>query len=84
MRTIQDNAIIIDKETTKLQAFRLEDTARAPMVILYVDDNQAELVPLKPGQTPPTLIKSTNMEAEVQIISYAEVHSFMHQDHENH
>lgn len=84
MRTIQDNAIIIDKETTKLQAFRLEDTARAPMVILYVDDNQAELVPLKPGQTPPTLIKSANMEAEVQIISYAEVHSFMHQDHENH
>ncbi len=84
MRTIQDNTIIIDKETTKLQAFRLEDTARAPVVILYVDDNQAELVPLKPGQTPPTLIKSANMEAEVQIISYAEVHSFMHQDHEKH
>ncbi len=82
MHTIQDNSIIVDQETTKLQAFRLEDTARAPVVILYVDDNQAELVPLKPGQTPPTLIKSANMEAEVQIITYAEVHALMHQEHE--
>ncbi|MDD2462670.1 MAG: hypothetical protein PHI97_01610 [Desulfobulbus sp.] len=82
MHTIQDNTIVVDKETTKLQAFRLEDTARAPMIILYVDDNQAELVPLKPGQTPPTLLKSANMEAEVQIITYSEVHSFMHQEQE--
>jgi hypothetical protein len=81
MHTIQDDTILIEKETTKLQAFRLEDTARAPMIILFVDDNQAELVPLKQGQVPPTLIKSTNMEAEIQIISYAEIHSFMHQDH---
>ena len=49
---------------------------------MYVDDSPAELVPLKPGQTPPTLIKSANMEAEVQIITYSEVHAFMHQDHE--
>lgn len=81
MHTIQDDTILIEKETTKLQAFRLEDTARAPMIILFVDDNQAELVPLKQGQVPPTLIKSANMEAEIQIISYAEIHSFMHQDH---
>jgi len=82
MHTLQDKTIIVDKETTKLQAFRLEDTARAPVVIVYVDDSPAELVPLKPGQTPPTLIKSANMEAEVQIITYSEVHAFMHQDHE--
>ncbi|MGD9947725.1 MAG: hypothetical protein AB7U29_04505 [Desulfobulbus sp.] len=82
MHTIHDNTILIDKETSKLQAFRLEDTGRAPVIILYVDDNQAELVPLKPGQNPPTLIKSANMETEIQIITYAEVHSFMHQEQE--
>ena len=83
MPTIQNETIFIDKETTKLQAFRLEDTNRAPAIILFVDDNQAELISLKQGQPPPTRIKSANMEAEIQVITYAEVHSFMHQEHKH-
>ncbi|MGE4559514.1 MAG: hypothetical protein AB7E77_04905 [Desulfobulbus sp.] len=80
MHTIHDQTIIIDQETTKLQAFRLEDTVRAPAIILFVDDQQAQLIPLKQGQTPPTHVKSANMEAEVQVISYGEVNAFMQQE----
>nr|WP_321465051.1 hypothetical protein [uncultured Desulfobulbus sp.] len=83
MHTIQDDTIRVDQETKKLQAFRLEDTTRAPVIILYIDDNQAEMIPLKPGQIPPTTVKSANMESEVQIITYDEVHSFMHQEHKH-
>lgn len=79
MATIQNDAVIIDKETSKLQAFRLEDTERAPVIIVYVDDNPAEMVPLAPKQTPPIKIKSLNMEEKVQIISYEEVYAAMGQ-----
>jgi hypothetical protein len=83
MYPIDDQAVFIDKPTQKLQAFRLEDTGRAPAIILFVDEEQPQMIPIKPGQTPPTMIKSTNMEAEIQIITYAEIHSFMHQDHDH-
>jgi hypothetical protein len=83
MHTIQDDTILIDKATTRLQAFRLEDTVRAPAIIAFVDNDQPALIPLKKGQTPPTMIKSANMEAEIQIITYGEIHAFMHQEHDH-
>ena len=79
MATIQNDAVIIDKDTSKLQAFRLEDTERAPVIIVYVDENPAEMVALAPKQTPPTKIKSRNMEEAIQIISYEEVYAAMGQ-----
>ncbi len=84
MYPIHDNTILINKPTTRLQGFRLEDTARAPMIILFVDEEKPQMIPLKPGQTPPTLLKSENMEAAIEIITYAEVHSFMHQEDPHH
>jgi len=79
MPTIENSTLLIDQETSKLQAFRLEDTSRAPVIILYVDDKQAELIPLNPDQEPPTMVKSANMESEVQVITYKEINSFMTQ-----
>lgn len=84
MYPIHDNTILVNKSTTRLQGFRLEDTKRAPVIIVFVDEEKPQLIPLKPGQTPPTLLKSDNMESEVQIISYAEVHNFMHQEDPHH
>lgn len=77
MITIEKEYIVIDQETVKLQGFRLEDTIRAPAVIVFVDDNKPELITLRQQETPPQRIKSRNMEADIQIISYAEINAFM-------
>lgn len=77
MITIEKEYIIIDQETVKLQGFRLEDTIRAPAVIVFVDDNKPELIALRQQETPPQKIKSRNMEADIQIISYAEIGNYM-------
>jgi hypothetical protein len=83
MHTFKDETLIIEKQTSKLHAFRLEDTTRAPAIILFVDSEQPKLIPIKQGQTVPTKVKSANMEAEIQIITYDEVHTFMHQGHDH-
>ena len=41
---IDNDTVVIDAETTKLAGFRLEDTVRAPAVILFVDDRKPELL----------------------------------------
>ncbi len=78
MATFENDALVIDQDTFKLQGFRLEDTIRAPAIIIFVDDRKPELIPLRQHQTPPVKIKSRNMEADIQIISYAEISSYMH------
>ena len=78
MATIEGDALLVDQETFKLQGFRLEDTVRAPAIIIFVDNKKPELIPLRQQQTPPVRIKSRNMEADIQIISYAEISSYMH------
>lgn len=77
MYTIHNDTVLVNKQTTALQGFRLEDTIRAPTIILFVDQEPPELIPLQAGQTPPTIVKSANMEAEIQIITYAEIETFM-------
>lgn len=79
MFTLEKDYIFIDQETVKLQGFRLEDTIRAPAVIIFVDDKKPELFALRQQDMAPTKIKSRNMEADIQIISYAEISSYMNQ-----
>jgi hypothetical protein len=74
---IENETVVVDQPTTKLVGFRLEDTARAPVIIVFVDENKPELLPLQQGQALPTKIKSTNMEAEIQIITYGEINQFL-------
>jgi hypothetical protein len=78
MATIEEDTLVIDQDTFKLQGFRLEDTIRAPAIIIFVDDRKPELIPLSQHQVPPIKIKSRNMEAEIQVISYDEISSYMH------
>lgn len=77
MIRIENSTVIIDRPTTKLQAFRLEDTVRAPAIIVFVDEEKARLLPLRQGQTPPEHIKSHTMEAEIQIIGLDEIQAFL-------
>ena len=70
---IDNDTVVIDAETTKLAGFRLEDTVRAPAVILFVDDRKPELLPLAQGQTPPSRVRSRNMEAAIEIITLEEI-----------
>ena len=77
MLTIENDTIVVDQPTTKLVGFRLEDTVRAPVIIVFVDENKPELLPLQQGQAPPTKIRSTNMEAGIQIITYGEINQYM-------
>ena len=79
MLRIEDDWVIVDKQTHKLQGFRLEDTIRAPALIIFIDDQKPELLPLRMGQTAPTKIKSLNMEAEISIITYEEINAHMKQ-----
>lgn len=79
MLTLQGNEVIVDKNTTKLQGFRLEDTVRAPAIIVFVDEGKPQLVPIRQGTIPPTKVRSLNMEAKIQIISYDEINSFLSQ-----
>jgi hypothetical protein len=77
MLSIANDTVVIDKETHKLQGFRLEDTNRAPAVIVFVDEEKPELLPVRQGQAPPTRIKSANMEADIQVITMDEIHAFL-------
>jgi len=73
MLKIENDTVIIDRDSNKLHGFRLEDTTRAPAIIVFVDEDKPELLPLQQGQSPPTKIKSNNMEADIQIITYNEL-----------
>ena len=75
---IDNDTVVIDAETTKLAGFRLEDTVRAPAVILFVDDRKPELLPLPQGQTPPRRVRSRNMEAAIEIITLEEITKHLH------
>lgn len=77
MLTLQGTEVIVDRQTTKLQGFRLEDTIRAPAIIVFVDDEKPQLLPIRQGDTPPTVVRSHNMTTEIQIISYSEINAFM-------
>ena len=77
MLRIEGDWVIVDKQTHKLQGFRLEDTIRAPALIIFIDDQKPELLPLRMGQTVPTRIKSLNMEAEISVITYGEINAYM-------
>lgn len=79
MLTIVNETVQIDQETKKLQGFRLEDTSRAPVVIVFIDEQKPQLLPLRQGQTPPTRVQSTNMEAKIEIITYAEIDQYLNQ-----
>ena len=73
MVEIQGDTVIIDKETTRLEGFRMEDTAKAPVIILFVNEDEPQMVPLEKGSTVPVRVKSKNSEAEIQVISYEEI-----------
>lgn len=75
MITIQGEDVVVDAETTRLEAFRLEDTTRAPVIIVFVNDQEPQMIPLEKGQAVPTRIRSKNSEAEIQVISYEEIQS---------
>ena len=77
MLKIENDTVVIDKFSKKLHGFRLEDTKKAPAIIVFVDDNKPELLTLQQGQTLPTKIKSRNMEADIQIITYDEISQYM-------
>ncbi|MBM9537529.1 hypothetical protein [Desulfobulbus alkaliphilus] len=77
MLTIENHTVLVAQETTKLLGFRLEDTSRAPAVIVFIDEQKPQLLPLRQGQTPPTKVKSANMETEIEIITYAEIDQYL-------
>ena len=79
MATINGDTVLIDKLTTKLVGFRLEDTIRAPAIILFVDEEKPQLLPIRQGDPPPVKVRSQNMEADIQIISYSEINAFLAQ-----
>ena len=77
MLTIKDNAVIVDKHTTKLVGFRLEDTVRAPAIVVFVDEEKPQLLPIRQGETAPVKVRSRNMEVDIQIITYDEINAFL-------
>jgi hypothetical protein len=77
MATIQGDTVLVDQPTTKLQGFRLEDTVRAPAIILFIDEEKPQLLPMRQGITPPTKIRSHNMEADILIITYGEINAYL-------
>lgn len=78
MLTVEDDTIVVDKLcNSRLLGFRLEDTRRAPAIIIFVDEDKPELLPLREGQTPPTRVKSKNMVADIQIITYDEINQYL-------
>ncbi|MCL1980544.1 MAG: hypothetical protein FWG62_05665 [Proteobacteria bacterium] len=74
---IQGTDVIVDQETAKLVGYRLEDLGRAPAVIIFVDQDKPCLLPVQQGDPAPTTVRSRNMEAEIQIISYQEINEFL-------
>lgn len=79
MLTIKDNEIIVDQPTTALLAYRLEDTVRAPAIIVFIDDRKPELLPIRQGETPPTRVRSHTMATDIEVITYAEITAFLSQ-----
>ncbi|WP_157470113.1 hypothetical protein [Desulfobulbus elongatus] len=77
MLKVEGTEVIVDRETTRLVGYRLEDTIRAPAIIVFVDEDKPQLLPIRQGDPPPTRIRSHNMEAEIQIISYQEINTFL-------
>ncbi|MDR2549048.1 MAG: hypothetical protein LBD10_02410 [Desulfobulbus sp.] len=72
---IQGAVVIVDRETTKLEGYRLEDPVRAPAVIIFVDGDKPRLLPIQQGYPPPIKVRSHNMEADIQIITYQEINA---------
>lgn len=77
MLTVEGDTVVVDTLCSRLLGFRLEDTRRAPAIIVFVDENKPELLPLREGQTPPTKVKSKNMVADIQIITYDEINQYI-------
>ncbi len=73
MLKIQDDVVLVEIETERLEGYRLEDPSRAPAIIVFINEEEPQLVPLERDAVVPTKIKSLNMEAEIQIITYDEV-----------
>ena len=57
MLTIENDTVVVNKQSSKLVGFRLEDTVRAPVIIVFVDEEKPELLPLIQGQTPPAKVR---------------------------
>jgi len=79
MLALQGNEVMVDRHTSKLLGYRLEDTARAPAIIVFVDEDKPQLLPLRSGDAVPTKVRSLNMEAEIQVITYEEINSYLTQ-----
>lgn len=78
MLTVEGDTVVVDTLcSSRLLGFRLEDTRRAPAIIIFVDEEKPELLPLSEGQTPPTKVKSKNMVADIQIITYDEINQYI-------
>ncbi len=77
MLTVEDDTVVVDKPCSRLLGYRLEDTQRAPAIIIFVDEDKPELLPLHPGQPLPTKVRSKNMVADIEIITYDEIHQYM-------
>ena len=77
MISIRNDILVVPGETSRLEAFRLEDTARAPVVIVFVDQEEPQLVPLATGgdRPVPTEVRSDNQSAAIQVIGYEEIQS---------
>ncbi|NLX19254.1 MAG: hypothetical protein GXY53_08255 [Desulfobulbus sp.] len=82
--TIENDTVVVHEHTDKLEAFRLEDTVRAPAVIVFVNQKRAQLVPIPFGKETPIKVRSLNMEYDIQIISYHEIHNFLHHSDASH
>ena len=79
MLKIEGTDVFVDKQTSKLLGFRLEDTTKAPAVIVFVDEDKPQLLPIRPGDQTPTRVRSQNMETDIQIITYQEISAFLGQ-----
>jgi hypothetical protein len=77
MLTIKKDSVHVDQQTSKLQGFRLEDTTRAPVIIVFIDEQKPQLLHLRQGQTPPTRVQSINMKTDIEIITYAEIELYL-------
>ncbi len=79
MLSQKGTTVLVDKDTSKLIAYRLEDTVRAPAIIVFVDEEKPQLLPIRQEDAPPTSIKSNNMEADIQVITFEELNAFLKQ-----
>ncbi len=77
MLRIEGDTVVVDKSSSRLLGYRLEDTTRAPAIIIFVDEDKPELLPLGQGQPLPTKIQSDNMVADIQIITYDEINKYL-------